>query len=288
MRFTKVNGLGNDYCVFNQADALDWSDEQWSDLARLISDRTSGIGSDGVLVIGPGAAHEDCVSAASMRVFNTDGSPGEMCGNGLRCVGRLLVEQGRARAGGSQGFVIATDAGLRTLWVNPEEPESVRTTMGQARFGPKTVGADSDHLKSDDIEPDCWSAEGESFQLVSVGNPHAIIITDDPLSLEGLSSRGGAIENAETFPDRINAQFVRIIDRDNVIVQSWERGSGATEACGTGAAAVVAALHKADLVSREVVVTLPGGDLTIEVGPDGMIIQTGPAEIEFEGDWPIG
>ena len=277
MRFTKVNGLGNDYCVFDLADGLEWTDEQWSALARLVSNRDSGIGSDGILVVGPGEARNDCVSVASMRIFNADGSPGEMCGNGLRCVGKLLAQRGRARIGGSQGFVISTDAGPRTLWIDPDTPDLVRTTLGRARLGPEAVNARADRLG--DIEP---------ARLVAVGNPHAIVLIDEPLTDADLASRGAVIENADAFPDRINAQFARIINRAAVGLQSWERGAGATKACGTGAAAVVAGLHHEDLVDRKVVVTLPGGDLTIEIGTDGEIFQIGPAEIEFDGDWLMG
>ena len=264
MRFTKVNGLGNDYCVFDADGCDDWTDERWGDLARAISDRETGIGSDGILVLGAGEALEECITVASMRVYNADGSRGEMCGNGLRCVGRLLVERGRARAGGSQGFVISTDAGLRTVWVDPGSPGVVRTTMGMATFGPEAVGA---------------KAEYEWALLAAVGNPHAIVVVELALSAAELASRGAAIENSRAFPDRINAQFVRIVSRDTVSVQSWERGSGATRACGTGAAAAVAALNQDGLVDREVMVSLPGGDLRIEIGSGGEIFPTGPAEI---------
>jgi diaminopimelate epimerase len=227
MRFTKVNGLGNDYCVFDSADALEWTNEQWGALARLVSDRKSGVGSDGILVIGPGEAHQECVTAASMHVFNADGSHGEMCGNGLRCVGRLLVEQGRARAGGSQGFVIATGSGLRNLWIDMRIPEQVRTTLGHARYGPNAVGAVFDH--PNDADPESWRIGDETARLVSVGNPHAIVIVEESLEPVGLAGRGAALENAAVFPDRINAQFARIIERGAVSVQSWERGAGGNE-----------------------------------------------------------
>lgn len=291
MRFTKINGLGNDYCVFDQNDAptdvLLWTDEQWSALARSVSDRTTGVGADGALIIGPGEAWADCVTVASMRIFNADGSMGEMCGNGLRGVGLLLCQRGRARAGGSLGFVIATDAGLRNLWIDPEKPDLVRTALGIARFGPKAVAAAADRLHHVDDDPDLWRIGEESVRLVSVGNPHAIVVVDEPLTTTDLAHRGAELEHAEPFPERINAQFARIVGRGAVSVQSWERGAGATKACGTGAAAVVAGLHRAGLIDREIIVTLPGGDLTIEIGEDGMIYQTGPAEIEFEGDWPV-
>ena len=291
MRFTKINGLGNDYCVFDMTDAptdvLLWTDEQWSALARSVSDRTTGVGADGILIIGPGEARDDCVTVASMRIFNADGSRGEMCGNGLRGVGLLLCQRGRARAGGSLGFVIATDAGLRNLWIDPEKPDLVRTTLGIARFGPNAVAA-ADRLRCADDDPDLWHIGEEAVRLVSVGNPHALVLVDEPLTPADLARRGAAIENADAFADRINAQFVRIVNREAVEVQSWERGAGATKACGTGAAAVVAGLHRAGLVEREIIVTLPGGDLTIKIGEDGMIEQTGPAQIEFEGDWPVG
>ncbi len=277
MRFTKVNGLGNDYCVFDAEGRADWTDERWGDLARAISDRETGVGSDGILVLGAGEALEECITVASMRVYNADGSRGEMCGNGLRCVGRLLVERGRARAGGSMGFVISTDAGLRTVWVDPADPAAVRTTMGTATFGPEAVGAIPERL-----------SEIEGVRLADVGNPHAIVVVDSALNAAELANRGLTIENSRAFPDRINAQFVKITSRNAVSVQSWERGSGATSACGTGAAAAVAALNQDGLVDREVVVSLPGGDLLIEIGSGGEILQTGPAEIEFVGDWEAG
>lgn len=287
MRCTKVSGLGNDYCVFDADAGAAWTDDRWSELARLVSDRDTGIGSDGILVIGPGEAREDCITVATMRIFNADGSPGEMCGNGLRGAARLLVERGRARAGGSQGFVIATDAGLRTCWIDPEHPHLVRTTMGRARFGPGAVGAAAGFDERGCDGSGLYRIGEESARLVSVGNPHAVVLVDEPLSQADLARRGAGIERAGAFPGRINAQFARVKDPGAVGVQSWERGAGATSACGTGAAAVVAGLHRAGLVGREVVVTLPGGDLTIEITTGGEIVQTGPAEIESDYDWPI-
>jgi diaminopimelate epimerase len=286
MRFTKVNGLGNDFCVFESADALACTRAQWSALAIEVCDRTTGVGADGILIIGPGAANRDHVTAASMRIINADGSASEMCGNGLRAVGRLLVEQRRARAGGSQGFHIDTDAGPRTVWIDPATPELVRTTLGIARFGPEAVAADPAKFRHADGDPDMFRIGAEAARLVAVGNPHAIVVLTEPLTDAELARRGAAIECDDAFPDRINAQFARIADRGSVGVQTWERGAGATRACGTGAAAVVAGLHRAGLVDRRVVVTLPGGELTIEIDPGGMIQQTGPAQIERSGQWP--
>lgn len=273
MRYTRVNGLGNTFCVFEQGDALDWTDAQWSSLAV---DVCRGAGVDGILVVGPGESKADCVTVASMRIINADGSSSEMCGNGLRAVGLLLAEQGRARVGGSQGFVIETGAGLQTLRIEQGKPGVVRTTLGQARFGPCAVGAVA--LPDDPA----WS------HLVSVGNPHAIVLVGAPLSADDLESRGRAIERHESFPARINAQFAQITGRGSITLQTWERGAGATAACGTGAAATVAALHRAGLVDRSVFVSLPGGDLTIEIDDAGMCWQQGPAEIESAGEWPIG
>lgn len=288
MRFTKVNGLGNDFCVFERADALGFTEAQWSALAVEVCNRQTGVGADGILILGPGAAHEDGVTAASMRIINADGSASEMCGNGLRAVGRLLVEQRRARAGGSQGFRIGTDAGPRSVWIDPATPGLVRTTLGVARFGPEAVGADAGRLRHADDAPGVFQIGAETARLVAVGNPHAIIVLGEPISAAELVRRGAAIEHADAFPDRINAQFARIAGRGAVSVQTWERGAGATRACGTGAAAVVSGLHAAGLVDPRVVVTLPGGELTIEIDPEGMIHQTGPAEIERSGHWPAG
>ncbi len=273
MRYTRVNGLGNTFCIFEQGDALDWTKAQWSSLAVEVC---GSAGVDGILVVGPGESKADCVTVASMRIINADGSSSEMCGNGLRAVGLLLAQQGRARVGGSQGFVIETGAGMQTLRIDQGAPGIVRTTLGRAAHGAAAVGAVG---HPDDPE---WS------YLVSVGNPHAIVLVEAQLTAAALESRGRSIEQHESFPARINAQFAQITSREAITLQTWERGAGATAACGTGAAATVAALHHVGLVDRSVVVSLPGGDLTIEIDESGMCWQQGPAEIESVGEWPIG
>jgi len=285
VRYTRVSGLGNDFCVFDGADALGWSDEQWAELAKAVCDRDSGVGADGIIILGPGEARSEWVTVASMRVINADGSPCEMCGNGLRAVGLLLAQRGQARTGKPLGFMISTDAGIRQLNIDSPDSPNISSTMGWARFGPEAVGADAARLEQTE-HTDRWRCAGESVWLVDVGNPHAVALIDAPLTGADLARRGGALEHAPAFPRRINAQFVRIDNRKRIRLQTWERGAGATRACGTGAAAAAAALRRAGFVDEEVVVSLPGGDLTIEISSDGEIRQTGPAVVESEGDWP--
>ncbi|MCB9848891.1 MAG: diaminopimelate epimerase [Phycisphaeraceae bacterium] len=286
MRYTMVSGLGNTFGVFDATDALDLTEAQWAELARAFCDPATGVGADGILLLGPGESHDDSITVATMRIINADGSTSEMCGNGLRAVARLLVEQGRARVGGSLGFVIDTDAGQRICRVDKADPSQVTTQLGVASFGPEAVGADASQLTPEGGGVFRFGAESAWF--ASVGNPHAVVRVDAPLTDADLASRGEAIERAPAFPARINAQFARILSPRAVAVQSWERGAGATRACGTGAAAVVSALHDAGLVEAGVVVSLPGGDLAIEIDPLGMITQRGPARIVRTGDWPLG
>jgi diaminopimelate epimerase len=264
--FTKVEGLGNDFILLDRrardADALASEIAELRGLAPTLCDRRLGIGGDGVLVVGPGAAG----SAASMIVVNFDGSRPEMCGNGLRCVA-AFVAGGRACT-----ITIATDAGLKRCVV---EGEIVEVDMGPAiALGRRTP----------------LTGEGREFVGVSMGNPHAIEFVNDPAeSPESLARRlGPAIELDPVYaPSKTNVEFARLLDDGAIELWVWERGVGITQACGTGACATAAAAAWAGLVSHDVPVEvrLPGGSLQITVPsyPNAGVLMRGPGRRVFSG-----
>jgi diaminopimelate epimerase len=254
MRFVKVEGLGNDFVVF------DGPFEPAAADVKLWCDRRRGIGADGVLTV----AREDPYRVA-MRYWNADGGEAEMCGNGLRCVARLAYERGWVHA---REFVVGTAAGDRPVTVL--EDGNVRALVGRPSRGRVAT----------------LEVRGVTVIPVRVGNPHAVLWVDDPDTAE-VATLGPAIERAPIFPDGTNVEFVTVEDEHAVRMRIWERGVGETQASGTGAAAAAFAALSEELVTSPVVVTLPGGQLTIEFDDDGAWM-TGPASIVFEGELPPG
>jgi diaminopimelate epimerase len=275
MNFTKMHGLGNDYVY---VDVHKETVKGPSTLARIIANRNTGVGSDGLILIGPSETAD-----VRMEMYNADGSRGEMCGNGIRCVAKYAVEHSLATG---PELTIETDAGTRSAVCNMRGGvvESVRIDMGQPVLAaaeiPMTIDADQviDHAVQ---------IAGESYNVtcVSVGNPHAIIFVEDLEAID-LMTIGPDFENAPQFPNRINAHFVRADSRDHVTMRTWERGSGITLACGTGACAVCVAGVLTGRTDRKIVATLPGGDLVIEWKEAGHVFMTGPAIEVFSGRWP--
>lgn len=275
MKFTKMHGLGNDYIY------VDAARERIADpvaLARAISDRHRGAGSDGLILIAPSR-----VADVRMEMYNADGSRGRMCGNGIRCVAKYAVERGLARG---PRLRIETDAGVKLADCEIVEGivRRVRVDMGQPGLAPSSLPAT---INGDRIinHPFRVADTMVSITCVSMGNPHAIIFADE-LSDAEVSTLGPKIEHAREFPERINVHWVRVDTRDHVTMRTWERGSGMTQACGTGACAVCVAGSIAKRTHRAVVATLPGGDLAIEWAADDHVYMTGPAEEVFTGDWP--
>ena len=263
MRFTKMQGLGNDYVYL---DCTRQTPADLPGLARRMSDRHFGVGSDGLICICPSERGDFC-----MRMFNADGSEGAMCGNGIRCLGKFVYDKGLTA---KRELVIETRAGLRTLSLVVESGavRCVTVDMGAPEIGPAIT----------------LSVKGMAYTgvPVSMGNPHFVVETEDVAGLD-LPDIGPVFEHDAHFPDRTNTEFVRVLGRDSVEMRVWERGSGETLACGTGACASVAALCAAGRIGPAARVELLGGSLDVRWDSGtGHIFMTGPAVTVFEGDWP--
>ncbi len=275
MKFTKMHGLGNDYVY------VDTTRERVEDapkLARIISDRHTGIGSDGLILIKPSDSADVC-----MEMYNADGSRAEMCGNGIRCVAKYAVEHGLCRG---PELIIETDAGMKQVecHMNGDKVSAVRVDMGKASLSPRDLPASVNAERMVEYPLHAGAYEF-NVTCVSMGNPHAIVFIEKLHTLD-LVTVGPLIEHAPIFPQRINAHFVRVDASDRVTVRSWERGSGATRACGTGACAVCVAGVVTGRTDRSVTTALPGGDLHVEWAKDDHVYMTGPAVEVFCGDWP--
>ncbi len=296
MKLAKWQGLGNDYLVVDES-AL--PGPLTTEVIGLLCDRHLGVGADGILLHGrptgtvPGAV-------ARMRVFNPDGGEPEMCGNGIRIFARYLARSG---AVAEPGFVVETLAGA----IRPRllSNGSVRVDMGRARFRSANVAAaPGAEIPTDgDVVDARLIAAGEEygFTFVDVGNPHCVIQVDDPATFD-VAGVGAAVERHPVFPNRVNVEFVRVEPDGSVRMRVWERGVGETQACGTGATAVGAACVRLRLLESPVLVHLLGGDLVIEVGPEGgdgwPVFMTGSAEEVFSCElsseflrrlgWPAG
>jgi diaminopimelate epimerase len=274
MRFAKYQGIGNDFVML--ADPRD-EVELTPRLVRALSDRHFGIGADGVIRVAPGVDGADL----SMDYVNSDGSIGEMCGNGIRCLALFAREEGMTDATHMQ---VATPAGLMTIDVG--ENGRVRVDMGAPIFDPAAIpirweGPEALHAKLE--------VEGEVVEAtcLSMGNPHAVLFVDDP-ERAPVATLGPRLETHEAFPNRANVEFVRVVSPTRVEMRVWERGVGETLACGTGACAAAVASRLIGGAEAEMVVALPGGELEIEwegsLGDDRPVFMTGPAVRSFEGE----
>lgn len=287
MRFTKMHGLGNDYVYIDAVSEPALESLDWPSLSARMSDRYTGIGGDGVILICPPRSR-DC--HARMRTFNADGSESGACGNGTRCVARFVRDR--------LGYTDATlriESGRRVLESEPVGNDEVRVAMGK----PGLAYADC-HLSATELastEPTAIDIEGRllTFTPVSMGNPHAVAFEtanrwlDRDLASE-VRRLGPRIEHHPAFSQRTNAHLVRIESRTHAIVHTWERGAGPTRACGTGACAVLVAAVLAGTMDYAATLTLPGGDLQVswtpqESGGDGIVRQCGPATFVFDGTW---
>src|SRR5688572_8710337 len=276
MRFTKMQGCGNDYVYVDLFREKLIGDV--SKLAVAIADRHFGVGGDGLILICPSERAD-----ARMRMFNADGSEAEMCGNGLRCVAKFVHDHGIAR---KEQLAIETGRGILTvdLEVRNGKAQRVRVDMGEpileaARI-PTTLTGDPPTEAEVVVE-----GEAFNFTCVSMGNPHAVAFV--PEITDRLVHRvGPRVETHEAFPRKVNVEFVKVNSRADADMRVWERGSGETLACGTGACAVAVAGVLTDRLDRRVTIHLLGGDLDIEWGPDNHVYKTGPAVEVFSGDWP--
>ncbi len=278
MKFTKMHGAGNDY-VYIDARV---EDRDWPALSVAMSDRHTGIGADGIIL-----ASESDKANIKMTMFNADGSEGEMCGNGIRCLVRFAMERGIVPAGVSP-VSVDTLAGVKQvtpLWEGGK--------MARAK-----VGMGEPLLRAEDIPVIApghevvvdhpLQVDGRTFSIscVSMGNPHAVAFVDEPVAEVPLHELGPMVEHHAMFPRRVNFEIVNVVDRRRLEARVWERGSGLTMACGSGASAlaVVARLH--DYIDDEVVVGLPGGELIVRWDGHGPVELEGPIEEVFSGEWP--
>ncbi len=274
INFTKMHGIGNDYIYINCMDGVNFDPAQTS--IRL-SDRHFGVGGDGIILICPSEAAD-----FRMSMFNADGSEGKMCGNGIRCFSKYVYEKGLTD---KTEINIETLSGIKTvrLTLDKGEVSAVRVNMGAPVMKPSDIPVT---LDGDSVVNRPIAVDGREWRVtcLSMGNPHCVTFVDevDDMKLEDL---GPQFEHHELFPDRINTEFIKPISSDTVQMRVWERGSGETWACGTGAcAAAVASILNGVVKSDTVNVKLRGGDLTIEWNrEENTVYMTGPAEFVFEG-----
>lgn len=261
MKFTKMQGLGNDYVyVYSKREP-----ENPEELSIKLSDRHFGIGSDGMIWILPSN-----IADFKMRIFNADGSEAMMCGNGIRCVGKYVYDKGLTK---KTKITVETLSGIKTLDLKIEKGkvDSVSVNMGKADAGLvnriEVCGKDVEYIP------------------VSVGNPHAVVFVDDIGQAE-ITTVGSAMEHSDRFPDGVNVEFVQAISENKLRMRVWERGSGITMACGTGSCATVMAAISIGLCrnNADVAVELDGGTLIINIAEDNTVTMTGPARISFEGE----
>lgn len=277
MEFVKMEGCGNDYVYVN---GFNTKIDNPNELSKIVSDRHFGIGSDGLIVINPSE-----VADFKMSMYNADGSEGKMCGNGIRCVAKYVYDY---KMIDKEVITVETLAGIKTLKLNVEngKVKTVRVNMGSPIINAKDVPVISDKEKVIN-EPVVIDGKEYGITCVSMGNPHAITFVDDTDSLK-IEKIGPGFEKNEIFPDRVNTEFIQIIDRNTIKMRVWERGSGETLACGTGACASVVACVLNNLTDNKVTVKLLGGDLKIKYDTDeNTVYMTGPARIAFTGNIDI-
>lgn len=277
MKFTKMHGIGNDYIYVN---CFEETIEQPEKLSVAVSDVRKGIGADGLVLIMPSDKAD-----FRMRIFNADGSEAQMCGNATRCIGKYVYEKGLTD---KTEITLETESGIKylTLFVNEDNlVELVRVDMGKAVLEPRKIPVKSDSERFVNVPVE---VNGTSYKLtcVSMGNPHAVLFTEGIADLD-LEKIGPYFENHELFPERINTEFIEVVDNRTLNMRVWERGSGETFACGTGAcaSAVAAVLNGYCRQDEEILIRLRGGDLRIMYKSDESVLMTGSAEFICDGVW---
>jgi diaminopimelate epimerase len=275
MKFTKMHGIGNDYVY---VDCFREKVENPQELAIKVSDRHKGIGSDGLILIMPSD-----IADFRMRMFNLDGSEAQMCGNGIRCVGKFVFDTGHTQ---KKEITVETKAGIKTLQLFPVngKVEKVRVDMGEPVFTAKNIPViwNEEQLINKEIN---FEPEKYALTAVSMGNPHAIIFTEGIAQL-AIEKIGKKIENHPMFPEKVNVEFVEILSPTHARMRVWERGSGETQACGTGACAVEVAAVLNGKLERKATISLLGGDLELEWSEENNhVYMTGEAVTVFEGEY---
>lgn len=274
MKFTKMHGCGNDYVY---VDCTKQMIENPSEVSKYVSHRHFGIGSDGLILI---CSSE--VADFKMVMYNADGSEGAMCGNGIRCVAKFVYDKGLTD---KKNLSIETKSGIKELELTVEDGKVslVKVNMGAPILTSKDIPVDVDTEKCIDTD---INVDGKDYKItcVSMGNPHAVTFIDEDVKEFPLESVGPKFENHPVFPDRVNTEFVQVLNRHEVNMRVWERGSGETLACGTGTCATVVACVLNGLTYDEVTVHLLGGDIFVKYDRENNTVwMTGPAAIAFEG-----
>ncbi len=276
MKFTKMQGIGNDYVYVN---CFQEEVREPEKLAPVISDRHFGVGSDGLILILPSKV-ADC----KMRIFNADGSEAQMCGNGVRCVAKYAYDHKIVK---NNPLAVETLAGIKTmqLFFHSGKVSGVRVNMGKPGIMRSSIPMLGKETSV--INELLATGKGSEFRItcVSMGNPHCVVFTKNFDRID-LAKHGEEIERHPSFPERTNVHFVKVHNPKEITMKTWERGSGITLACGTGASAVCVAGVLNGKTERKALAHLPGGDLELEWAEDGNVYMTGPATEVFTGEWP--
>jgi diaminopimelate epimerase len=277
MKFTKMHGIGNDYIYF---DCTKEDLPEPEKIAIKLSDRHFSVGGDGIVMI-----CKSQVADFKMRMFNIDGSEGKMCGNASRCIGKYVYDRGLTD---KTTVTLETLGGIKVLNLKLGENgkvESVTVDMGKAILEPTLIPV---NYKGDRLVGETVKIAGGDYKItaVSMGNPHCVIFTEQDVNDLDLTNIGPEFENDSLFPERVNTEFVNIIDGNTLKMRVWERGSGETMACGTGACAVAVSAVENGFCKRDtdITVKLIGGDLSIKYMSDGTVFMTGPAAFAFDGE----
>ncbi len=285
MNFTKLQGAGNDFVLLEAKDIA----RNWSQLAVSICNRHFGIGADGLILLMPSD-----VADYKMRIFNSDGSEAEACGNGLRCLVRYVLEKGTEAHQETKELLIETVAGTRKTKITklPGRPYEIRVSLGIPKFEAKDIPVVIEGVSTKLV--DIKSMLGYTvtvgnhklrLNFVSMGNPHAIHFSSRPVADFPLTRLGPIVENHQMFPQRTNFEVARVLSREQIEARVWERGVGETLACGSGATAVAVAAQLNGLVDDRVTIALPGGNLEASWDGMGEVFLGGPTEMVFTGEW---
>ena len=280
MKFTKMHGCGNDYIYVDGAREIIPA-ERKSEVVKFLSDRHFGIGGDGVIFINPSD-----VADFEMEMYNMDGSRSEMCGNGIRCVGKYVYDHGLTRKT-SLSIVSCGKIKYLELTVEDGRVTKVRVNMGSPVLEAAEIPVVA---KQSPVVDTPITVDGREYRMtcVSMGNPHAIVYVDEMIDDETMAKIGPLFEHHERFPRRVNTEFVKVLDRERVQMRVWERGTGETLACGTGACAVTVASILNGLTEDDITVELLGGNLEIFWDrKENVVYMTGPATTVFEGEIEI-
>ena len=275
LKFTKMHGLGNDYVYM---DAINQKIENRESLAKYVSDRHFGIGSDGLILICPSE-----IADFKMQMFNSDGSEAEMCGNGIRCVGKFVYDKGLTN---KDIITIETLAGIKTLVMTIEngKMKTARVDMGEPILEPEKIPVVSEEKIVKNLKLNILDKEFR-FTCVSMGNPHSITFIEEDVNKFDICKYGNLIETNKAFPKKTNVEFINVVDDKTLKMRVWERGAGETLACGTGACGALIASVLNGYTSRNVTIHLLGGNLNIEWNEnDNHVYMTGSATTVFEGE----